>query len=148
MRRYVKQTGSIQRSGQPTRASGSANTTFWPGLDPRRAFGQRHVNPHLNAEHIAAPTRLRREYSSSNSEPSTHGIKLKSGNVRHAAVILRQAEIAPTVLERLARPNAAQWGTDIRRRNRKRPTVRRRFFALLRRRFACWRLSHVQLHRR
>jgi hypothetical protein len=78
------------------------------------------VNPHLNAEHIAAPTRLRREYSSSNSEPSTHGIKLKSGNVRHAAVIRRQAEIAPTVLERLARPNAAQWGTDIRLRNRKR----------------------------
>ena len=31
-----------------------------------------------------------------------------------------KADITPAVLERLARSNAARWGTHIRRRNRKR----------------------------
>jgi hypothetical protein len=35
-------------------------------------------------------------------------------------LLFRGKRNAPTGLERLARPKAAQWGTDIRRRNRKR----------------------------
>ena len=35
-------------------------------------YGQRSREPHKQAEHMAAPTSMRREVSLANSEPSTH----------------------------------------------------------------------------
>jgi hypothetical protein len=55
-------------------------------------YGQRSREPHKQAEHMAAPTSMRREVSLANSEPSTHGT-LRHGRV---AAIRPQLEYKAT----------------------------------------------------
>ena len=46
-------------------------------------YGQRSCEPHLKAEHMAAPTNpAKREKVLANTEPSTHGSKLPFRDVR------------------------------------------------------------------
>jgi hypothetical protein len=62
-----------------------------------------------------------------------------------------KADITPTVLERLARSNAAHWGTHIRRRNRKRSddavAVLRSFAAAIRA-LATWSCYRTRFRRK
>src|SRR4029079_10068437 len=65
-------------------------------------YGQRSCEPHLKAEHMAAPTNaayVKKALANSepsthaNSEPSTHGTKLKWLNDRFCAAVGGQADI-------------------------------------------------------
>jgi len=58
-------------------------------------YGQRPGVPHSKAEHMAAPTNaVGVKKVLANPEPSTHGPKLRSRNVRSCAAIGRQADIS------------------------------------------------------
>src|SRR5215813_13916829 len=57
------QSRSIWRSGQPTCAIASRMRGFDRDLIRGRHYGQRSCEPHKQAEHMAAPTNLRREES-------------------------------------------------------------------------------------
>src|SRR6478735_8727341 len=50
------QSRSIRRSGQPTCASALSNARFDRDLIRGGHYGQRSCEPHLKAEHMAAPT--------------------------------------------------------------------------------------------
>jgi hypothetical protein len=57
-------------------------------------YGQRSCEPHLKAEHMAAPTNA--DYvkkALANSEPSTHGTFETSGNVGSAVAIGEKADL-------------------------------------------------------
>jgi hypothetical protein len=57
-------------------------------------YGQRSCEPHLKAEHMAAPTNAARVRKTlANSEPSTHGPKPKWANVRSSAALGVLADI-------------------------------------------------------
>src|SRR5208282_6750181 len=57
-------------------------------------YGQRSCEPHLKAEHMAAPTNLQREILLANPEPSTHGtVRLRSAQdaaIREPSLIIRR----------------------------------------------------------
>src|SRR6476469_6570907 len=57
------QSRSIRRSGQPTCATASRMRAFDRDLIRGGHYGQRSCEPHKQAEHMAAPTSLRREES-------------------------------------------------------------------------------------
>jgi hypothetical protein len=57
-------------------------------------YGQRPCEPHLKAEHMAAPTNAANvKKVLVNSEPSTHGTSRTSGNVRYCAAVGGQVDI-------------------------------------------------------
>src|SRR3954466_5588603 len=57
-------------------------------------YGQRSCEPHLKAEHMAAPTNAAYvKKALANSEPSTHGTKPKWFNDRFCAAVGGQADI-------------------------------------------------------
>ena len=92
----VTQSRSIRRSGQPTCAKAFLNARCWSGPDPRGGhYGQRSCEPHLKAEHMAAPTNAANvKKALANSEPSTHGTKPTSRYVRSLVAIGGRAVMA------------------------------------------------------
>ena len=75
------QSRSIRRSGQPTSATALSNASFWSGPESRGGhYNQRSCEPHLKAEHMAAPTNAAYvKKALANSEPSTHGTSETNG---------------------------------------------------------------------
>ena len=68
------QSRSIRRSGQPTSAIAFSMRAFDRDLIRGGHYGQRPCEPHLKAEHMAAPTNAANvKKVLVNSEPSTHG---------------------------------------------------------------------------
>jgi hypothetical protein len=73
------QSRSIRRSGQPTRAIASRMRAFDRDLIRGGHYGQRSCEPHKQAEHMAAPTKVCDvKKVLANSEPSTHGTSATS----------------------------------------------------------------------
>ena len=59
-------------------------------------YGQRSCEPHLQAEHMAAPTNAANvKKALANSEPSTHGTKRTSACALHMSAFGGKADIAP-----------------------------------------------------
>ena len=95
------QSRSIRRSGQPTGATASSNASFGRDLISGGHYGQRSCEPHLKAEHMAAPANAAYvKKALANSEPSTHGTNRTSRNVRSAVANAGIADMARTCLNR------------------------------------------------
>jgi len=57
-------------------------------------YGQRSCEPHLKAEHMAAPTNAANvKKALANSEPSTHGTKRPIGGIRFGAAVRAIADV-------------------------------------------------------
>src|SRR3954447_3425973 len=89
------QSRSIRRSGQPTGATASSNASFGRDLISGGHYGQWSCEPHLKAEHMAAPANAAYvKKALANSEPSTHGTNRTSRNVRSAVANAGIADMA------------------------------------------------------
>ena len=67
-------------------------------------YGQRSCEPHLKAEHMAAPTNAANvKKALANSEPSTHGTLLPRAN----------AAACPQLAEADVRPSKEEFGFDV-----------------------------------
>ena len=63
-------------------------------------YGQRSCEPHLKAEHMAAPTNAAHvKKVLVNSEPSTHGTKPTSKSVRGMSAIRSKPDVTQTCLD-------------------------------------------------
>jgi hypothetical protein len=56
-------------------------------------YGQRSCEPHSKAEHMAAPTTCDVKILLANLEPSTHGPKLPTRNVRYSVAMGAKADV-------------------------------------------------------
>ena len=63
-------------------------------------YGQRSCEPHLKAEHMAAPTNAANvKKALANSEPSTHGTKPASKSVRRMSALRGKTDVTQRYLE-------------------------------------------------